>query len=323
MAVRSRSAAVASDPIAQAAADKHLADGGSAIGAVLAGFFAAAGAYPGVLLGPVTILVAGIGAGGRAFDGRLRQPGLSGKRPRGFQKHEDIPDTARVAVPTAVAAIAVAHGYEPGGTLARVVRPGVEQAEHAGAKARAALLDRIRSVGAAALHEPAFTRPLLKLASPVTGGQITPGDFAHAGEIDHPVIERGMADAVLLEAPWAEAATAESADALGEGAAVCAVDVHGLFAALAHRRVSAGLYVEELELVCPLAAVPTLRGVPRVAPGTRLPAPAPIGVVCDAKRGPIEVVAEPSRIRLEPEPHAGRISVRRDPGTRLVEVARV
>jgi hypothetical protein len=45
----------------------ELAKGGSAIDAVLAGYFAAAGHFPGVLLGPVTLLL------GR---GRLRRSGL-------------------------------------------------------------------------------------------------------------------------------------------------------------------------------------------------------------------------------------------------------
>src|SRR5262245_50858028 len=99
-----RSAAVANDPAAEDAASDYLLSGGSAIGAVLAGYFAAAGAYAGVLLGPLTVLIGGTGMGARAFDGRLRQPGLGTKRPRGFLPEETIPDAARIGVPTGVAA---------------------------------------------------------------------------------------------------------------------------------------------------------------------------------------------------------------------------
>ena len=41
--------------------------GDSVVGAVLSGFFAACGAYAGILLGPLSLLVAGVGSGVRAF----------------------------------------------------------------------------------------------------------------------------------------------------------------------------------------------------------------------------------------------------------------
>ena len=110
--MRARALAMSNDPIAEEAAIAQLSQGGSAVGAVLAGFFAAAGGYSGVLLSPLTILVAGIGTGGRAFDGRLRQPGLGTKRPRGFLPEEAIPSAARIAVPASVAAAAVANAYD-------------------------------------------------------------------------------------------------------------------------------------------------------------------------------------------------------------------
>src|SRR5688572_32963231 len=106
-----RSAAIANDSVAEEAAQDFLLSGGSAVGAVLSGFFAASGAYAGVLLAPLSLLVAGVGSGARAFDGRLRQPGRGTKRPRGFKQNEAIPDAARVAVSASVAAAMVAHAY--------------------------------------------------------------------------------------------------------------------------------------------------------------------------------------------------------------------
>jgi hypothetical protein len=47
--------------------------------------------------------------------------------------------------------------------------------------------------------------------------------------------------------------------------------------------------VDALELVAPLAATPVERGRPRVRPGERIPARAPLAVVCDAASAPREV----------------------------------
>ncbi|HET9960276.1 MAG TPA: hypothetical protein VFQ61_37555, partial [Polyangiaceae bacterium] len=102
--MRIRHAVAASDSIAEQAATERLAAGGSAVTAVLAGFFAVAGARPGVLLGPMSILVAGVGQGARAFDGRVRQPGLGAKRPRGILDGSEVPEAAQVAVPGALGA---------------------------------------------------------------------------------------------------------------------------------------------------------------------------------------------------------------------------
>jgi len=228
-----------------------------------------------------------------------------------------------VALPTAVFAAAVAYGYEPHGTLAKVVRPGVEQAARVGAGARAELLERLCSVGVAAMNEAAFTRPLLRVASAVAGGQLTPADFANPGEMDHEVQTRSDEGRAWLEVPWASAqGSIDLAGALGEGAAVCAVDVHGLFAALAYRRAIEGVFVEELELLCPLGAEPTRRGVTRVSPGSSLYAPAPLAILCDAVRGPVSVLAAPAAIRLSTSSEAS-LSITRDPATRLVEAEKL
>ena len=61
-------AATASDASAASAARAALESSGSAIDAIVAGFFAAAGAQPDVLLAPAVALAAGVGVGARAFD---------------------------------------------------------------------------------------------------------------------------------------------------------------------------------------------------------------------------------------------------------------
>jgi hypothetical protein len=70
--MRRSATAVSSDTTAREAAQAYLDAGGDAVGAVVAGFFAAAGESPGVLLGPVGLIVAQVGMGVRAFDGRQR-----------------------------------------------------------------------------------------------------------------------------------------------------------------------------------------------------------------------------------------------------------
>jgi hypothetical protein len=316
--MRARALAMSNDPIAEEAAIAQLAQGGSAVGAVLAGFFAAAGGYSGVLLSPLTILVAGIGTGGRAFDGRLRQPGLGTKRPRGFLPEETIPPAARIAVPGAVAAAAVANAYDGAKSLGSLVKHGILRAERAGAEGRAEVLGRVRSAGQVAFSEQAFTRPFLRLAGPSEGGLVTPADFANVTDIDHAATTRQAAGSDFLEAPWSETSSSEPLPAeLGIGAVVCAVDVRGVFAAVAYFRPSDGLEIDDLALLAPYVAVPTQRGVPRQAPGSPLPAPAPIAVRCNESGVPVEVWAEPGARALN---FSGppRLSITRDPVSREV-----
>src|SRR5689334_4758300 len=100
-------AAVASSPEVEAAAEELLRKG-NAVDAVIAAVYAACASSPSVLLGPVQILVGGGGAGLRAMDGRVRQPGIGAPRPRGFREDEELPDAARVGVPWLPATLSVA-----------------------------------------------------------------------------------------------------------------------------------------------------------------------------------------------------------------------
>ncbi|MCA9600123.1 MAG: hypothetical protein KC776_42765 [Myxococcales bacterium] len=290
-----RALAIANDPVVEEAATEFLGANGSATGAVLCGFFAAAGAYAGVLLGPVSVLAAGVGAGARAFDGRLRQPGLGTRRPRGFKADEEVPDEARVAVPASIPAALVAHAYDGGHSLASIVKPGISRAQRAGAAARASLLRLVRTGGAGAFTDVSFVRPLLRVAGPSQGGLLTTTDFSQVPDVDH---EATLRDG-LYEPPWAEEGAATDTTELGVGCAVCAVDVRGNFAALSYRRLVDGFLLEDLELEAPLAAVPVKRGVARVAPGAPLSAPAPIAIRTDGAGAIVEVLAAPNAARLD------------------------
>lgn len=311
--IRVRKAALATEAVAEQAALAHLTNGGGALGAVLAGFFAAAGARPGVLLGAVSVLVAGVGQGARAFDGRLRQPGLGTKRPRGFITADEVPNAARVAAPSAPFAAVVAHAYGTD-SLRSLIAPGVAAAEQAGAERRARWLERLGQVGAPALNEPVFKRALIRVAGTSEGGVLTPSDLETCEDVDQPAIERDEGDTRWVEAPWANCT--ELVPINDRGAGVCAADMHGVIAALTYRVCDIGVLIDDLELIAPPAAVPVMRGVPRTAPGVRLHAPAPMAVRLDESQRPTELVLEAESLRLSPSAAKNqRLVLRRDPDT--------
>lgn len=294
-----RSVATSDDPIALEAAEDVLLAGGSALGAVVAGFFAAAGAHSGVLLSPVTLLAAGPGLGARAFDGRCRQPGVGTRRPRGFKDGEEIPAAARVAAPVAVTAVLVALAYDEQARVGRVLKSALRRARDSGAEGRAGLLERIRAVGAGAMQEAAFVRPMLHTAGEAVGGLLTAADLRAASDVDVAAAVREGPAGRFAEAPWARDATSDGIEELGGGFAICAADVKGLFAGLCYRRVLDGVAFEELELEAPSVATPVLRGVTRVAPGQPIPSPAPLVIALDESGSPREIAASPSLVQLD------------------------
>lgn len=314
MSGRLRSLARSNDPVSEAAAAEELVRGGTAIDAVVAGYFAAAGAYPGVLLGPVTLLLGGTGTGDRAFDGRVRQPGKNAKRPRGTLEGVEPPAAARVGVPASVPALAVALGYGAQATLRRLVEPGVALARERGAIQRAAVLARVGEVGALAFSEPELSRALVRAFGAPSGGSITPADFSQPEGLDVPASRVAPSGAPMLTAPWAMAATGPFV----RGTTVSAIDIHGILVAAAFECQPEALYVEELELSAPLLASPTLRGVPRVAPGTPLPAAAPLWINYDASGSPHEIWGAPSATFVA-ESGVRRLGMRRHLATRTVE----
>ena len=313
MSVRLRALARSNDPFCEAAAGEELAKGGSAIDAVLSGYFAAAGAYPGVLLGPVTLLMGGTGSGDRAFDGRVRQPGKNAKRPRGTLPGEEPPMAARVGVPSSVPALAVAVGYGAQASLNRLVQAGVALARERGAERRAGVLTRVGAVGALAFSEPELSRAMVRAFGAPNGGLVTLSDFARPEGLDVPA-QRSEGDAPLLTAPWAAQATAPFI----RGATVSAVDINGMFVPAAFECQPEALYVEELELSAPMLAAPTLRGVPRVAPGHTIVAPAPLWITYDEFGSPHELWAAPGATGVA-EAGSRRLGIRRNGTARTVE----
>ena len=266
--------AIASDGRISEAASASLQRGGSAADACIAAWFAAAGLFPGVLLGPVHLLVSGPGVGAHCYDGSLLQPGKEAPRPRGFLPGDAIPDAARIAVSCSVHAMAAAHAQDGRTSLQELASAGVRLAQAQGAKSRAQLLRRIGDAGPLATREPSFVRPLLDLAGRPQGGNLTAADFQSAAAR---VSNLPLTSAVLS----VEHAAASDAPAL-EPVVACACDVRGVLAVMHCAYDPNGPYLSALELSAPRAASPVRRGVPRVSPGAPLGVPVPIAIALEA-----------------------------------------
>ncbi|MFT3771328.1 MAG: hypothetical protein QM820_38420 [Minicystis sp.] len=266
--------AAASQLAAAEAAEATLAGGAGAVDAIIAGFFGAAGADPGVLLAPAVAIVAGFGAGGRAFDGRAAQPGRGAPRPRGFVDDASIPPGARVAAPRTIGMLALLHSYRGRSTFASLSRPGVVAAENAGSKPRAALIRKVGSAGVLSLRAPDVARALLAAGGAVAGGTLTEADLE-----ENAPAEMDAASASIAEGMTAYTSPFSSTEeGRGDAEVVVAVDARGVIAALAYMPARDGVVLPDLGITVGRDAVPVRRGVTRVAPGTVLPMPVPVGI---------------------------------------------
>ncbi|MEP7126751.1 MAG: hypothetical protein ABJE95_37825 [Byssovorax sp.] len=268
-------ASSASSVAARAAAAEILAEGGTAVDAVIAGFFAAAGERPGVLLAPAVALVAGTGAGARAYDGRSAQPGLGSARPRGFVADAAIPDAAYAAAPRTIAMLVLLHGHRGRTSLSVLTRAGVAAADAQDEKSRAGLIRRVGASGVLALRSTEVARALVAAGGSVAGGMLTERDLEEARPAETDAVTTQLASgANVFTSPWAPA---EGSAAGAE--AVVACDGRGIVAAIAYAPSSAGIVVPELGITLARDAVPVLRGVTRLAPGTPLASCAPIALL--------------------------------------------
>jgi gamma-glutamyltranspeptidase/glutathione hydrolase len=295
--------ATSTSSAAAGAAQAALDAGGTAVDAVLAGYFAVAGEHAGGLFAPAVLLVAGPGAGARAFDGRAAQPGREGRRPRGFVHDEDVPAAARAAAPRAVHMALLAHAQRGKLPLRDLVRAGVTEAEGAGAPARAALLLKIAQGGATALASDRVLGALVEAAGPAVGGSLTGSDVADAAPGEEAAVERmftaaqpdpgddgGFAGQPGSRPQTPGAPTGEGSRAVllptsfevprerGSAVSVVAVDRRGLAAALSLDVRPFGVVVADLEVELPARAEPVRRGVTRLPPGTPLAADAPLAI---------------------------------------------
>lgn len=279
-------AAAASVGSAAEAAHLALAAGGSAVDAVVAGFFAAAGSDAGVLLGSAAALVAHAGSSARAFDGRPLQPGKGAQRPRGLLEGAPVPDAARVAVPRVVPMLQLLHAYGGRSSFSSLGKFGADAAAAAGSKQRAAVLRRVGAAGVIGLRSEGVYDALLAAGNSVAGGALTEADLdavlpADADPQALPLRGGGRAspreDALVVGVPWAEEG-AFDVDLGWVVDVVAAADARGGVAVLSFAHAAEGVPLPAVGLVAPRVAVPVRRGVTRVTPGATLRVASPIGV---------------------------------------------
>lgn len=257
-----RAAAFATDATAAAAANAMLPRG-NAVDAVCAGVLAASAVLPGVLFGPVQLLITGPGLGMRAVDGRLRQPGLGAARPRGFLDAKSVTAAARLAVPSLPGTIAMALTMFGTVTLRKAMGPALDL--HV-SKRRRALLAALGREGVGALARSPWVDGLLEVAGPLAGGIFTAEDLG--------ALRPGVSPCTLHHNGEVEWATLPFFDAAARGGQrtriVCAADGRGVVAALGYEVEEDGIAIEALDLVAPPRAIPVMRGERRTSPNTPL-----------------------------------------------------
>lgn len=287
-----RAICISSHALAAEYGSRVLETRDSALEAVLAGFFAAAAAEPGVLFGPLGLLAGGTGEGARAYDGRARQPGLLGKRPRGYLPGQEPGVAARVAIPLGISALAVATSYHGQVSLGACCRSAITLAKQEGASGRAELLSHVGGLGARALTESGVQRAWLSQFGPVQEGQVTSADLGARTGLD--VLAEDHGDELRL--PWSTPAVEGKDSEVGVRHALLAVDARGLFVGLQFTALASSVELVGYEVTVPLLAAPVWRGVPRVAPGT------PLGGVLPMRLGREGGAV----VRIEAELGAGR-----------------
>jgi len=270
--VSPRSAAAASEPhVAQAARDALAR--GNAADAVVAALLVAAAEHPAVLLGPAQILVGGGGAGLRAIDGRVRQPGSGVPRPRGLLPGEEVPPAARVGVPALPSALALALAAAGTQSLPRVARAAIDLALARSAP-RAQVLDALSRRGPSAMAEESIAGELTAVAGRSAHGALSQPDLASVRPAIVSCDERNLEPEGVLCVPWRSEGRADASNTQ----VVAAADPRGLVAVACYETGAAGVEVPALGLRAPPFAAPVLRGEARVRPGAPRPAAAPIAI---------------------------------------------
>jgi len=268
--------ALAHDREVEQAAQKTLSKGGGAVDAVIAGFLCAAALRPGVLLGPMVALVAGIGSAARCIDGRALQPGQGAPRPRGALPEQPIAAAARAALAPSLSALTLLHAYGARHSMGQLVKAPAQRARKLGATRRAEALVGFGRAGASWLRQADVARVLLASASAMAGGMLTMADIDRALPDDEAPSFEAVAGVLEIATPsWQTAIDGPAPPSEG----IVVADGRGSVATLSFSSETAGLALKELELQLPLAAAPVVRGVSRVTPGTRRSTCLPIAVL--------------------------------------------
>ena len=245
---------------------------GNAVDAVVAGVLVAAAETPSVFLGPVQLLLGGHGAGLRAVDGRVRQPGRGMSRPRGVPAGESVPAPAWVGVPALPGALALAVASLGSVGLSKLSRAAVAYAKEFSAE-RSAVLAAFAGQAAAAMVDDAIAGELTAVAGRSVGGALTREDLAAVRPVATACDERSLSEDAVLRVPWKQKPCDGSNTQV-----IAAADAGGLVALACYESGMDGLAIASLGLVAPPFAAPVRRREVRVRPGEARPAAAPIAL---------------------------------------------
>jgi hypothetical protein len=256
---------------------------GTPIDRVLTGIFCFAAVEPAILFASVELLAAGPGLGVQCVDGRVRNPGLDAKRPRGFRPDDAIPLAAKVGAPTLLSASMVYLTLVGESTLSQVIAPAVALAKGY-SKERAHALDLCRGRGP--LAYAAMSDDLVRALGPRAGGTLSVADLeARAPEIGRAETHAMPEGRLAATAPWAhqgEEATVEDGNVVSRDgvrsdlqnapdrqyALIAASDERGTAAAAWLVWTRSCAPVAEWGLAAPTLVEPVLRGVERARPGS-------------------------------------------------------
>lgn len=272
-----KAAILASDSVVAEQATELLKVG--AVEAVVAAALVAAARDASVFFGPLQILVGGAGTGLNAIDGRVRQPGLGGNRPRGFKDGEEIPLAAYVGVPAFAGAAFAALALGGHDAALGVFSPAISAAKLI-SKPRSEFLNRVARKGAGALADNDIAGELVAAVGRVAGGLLTQEDLAAVRpevarcEVVEHAEEQGTRRIAIV--PW----TDEPARALeAKTEVILAIDARGQIALACYETSTDSVPLGAFELAAPKMAEPVLRGEERLRAGTPLGAYAPMAIV--------------------------------------------
>lgn len=276
MSTRGRSSVASTSAEAREAAAGALAEGGNAFDAVVAGFFAAAGAHPAPLLSPLVLAIAGAGQRPTFFDGRSREPGLGVVRPTRHRDARSTPELARLAVPAAPVTLAVALASAGTRRLPQLAAFGVKAARRERASERARAIEAVGRAGGLALQERWFLQELAERAPRIEGALLGPDDLAQV----RPGVEtletyEALGRGLVYRPAWA-GDRSEGAPEPADRRALAAVDSRGSLALALWHEGPQGFAFFDGQLTLPPLATPVVSGVARARPGAPVPTPAPL-----------------------------------------------
>jgi hypothetical protein len=256
---------------ARDAAEAVLKEGGSALDAVIAGYFASCGATSWAVFAPIIVGFGGSGDGIKFIDGRVRQAGKSSEKPLRYKSLQQTPPLARLAVPCGLQAISIAFALEGTAKRSALMEFGLKHAKQAQCPHRLQFLKEVKSTAHLAMQSRKLWDEIHERARRVDGGLFSEEDLdTSSPEVISSPTKFLEQKCWVTPSPWMETEIPEGAEP-SQRHLVMAGDFRGQVAVLQYDEPKEvyPLYGGDLEL--PVMGIPNIKGVPRFKPGTTIP----------------------------------------------------